>query len=239
MKKNILDLRRYLVEIKLGVFFLIAIVLFFIAIISIREISFFKGTYLIKVRFQFVEGIKVTSPVRFCGVDVGEVKKLEIKEEKEGVIVYVYAKISKGVFIPKSSKFFINSLSMLGEKYLEIMPSAPPFKDFLKEGDTVDGVNSTPLFDIVGTISKAVDKIDNFFNEGNIRRSLEETVMNINETSREIKELIVDIRNKQGTVGRLLYDSSLYDKTEELIEDIKKNPWKLLYKPKEKRVKTK
>jgi hypothetical protein len=36
-------------------------------------------------------------------------------------------------------------------------------------------------------------------------------------------------------VGKLFYDDSLYQETEEFIADIKKNPWKLLYKPKDRR----
>jgi hypothetical protein len=58
---------------------------------------------------------------------------------------------------------------------------------------------------------------------------------NLEDISIEAKGLIKDVRNKKGTVGKLFYDDSLYQETEEFIADIKKNPWKLLYKPKDRR----
>jgi len=233
MKKRILSIRRYLVEIKLGVFCLVALILFFIAILSIREVSFFKGTYLVRVKFKFAEGLKPASPVRFCGVDVGEVKRLEIKKEEDLPIVYVHAKIEKGIVIPRDSKFFINSLTLFGEKYLEIIPPPSASGTYVRGDEIIEGINSPPLFNIMSSIHRTMLRLDEFIKEGKIKASLEETIVNINETSKEIKGLIIDIKNKEGTVGRLLYDDSLYRLSEEFLDDLKRHPWKLLYKPRE------
>jgi len=35
----------------------------------------------------------------------------------------------------------------------------------------------------------------------------------------------------EGTLGRLLTDDSVYNKIEDMIEDIKSHPWKLLHRP--------
>ena len=37
----------------------------------------------------------------------------------------------------------------------------------------------------------------------------------------------------EGTVGRFLTDESVYDNLEAFTEDIKRNPWKLMNKPKD------
>ncbi len=235
MKRKAWDIRRYLVEIKLGIFFLVALFLFFIAIMSIREVSFFKGTYLIKVKFNFVEGLKTASPVRFCGVDIGEVGKLQIRKEKNRPVVYVYAKVEKGINIPEGSKFFINSLSLFGEKYLEIIPPSLPSGKYLKEGATIEGVNSLPLFNVVMAVHDTALKLQNFIEDSNIKNQLEESLGNINDITAEFKNIITDARLKEGTLGKFLYDDSLYIKAEELLDDLKKHPWKLLYKPKEKK----
>ena len=249
MKKKILDIRRYLVEIKLGIFFLIAAILFFIAIMSIREVSFFKGYYLLKVKFKFAEGLKSASPVRFCGVDVGEIDKLEVKTEKHMPIVYVYAKVEKDINIPEGSKFFINSLGFFGEKYLEIMSPDKPIKKYLKEGSVIRGVDSPPLFDVITAVNDAALKLQDFVENSTIKEDLESSLSNINDitgefkgllsnindTTDEFKGLLLDIKGKKGTVGKLFYDDSLYKKADDLFEDLKKHPWKLLYKPKEKR----
>ena len=120
MTINLWDKNKSFTYIKLGSFFLVAILIFFAAILSIREISIFKGSYIVIVKFGFAEGLRTSSPVRFCGVDVGEVKKVLIKEDAGESKVYVYSKVQEGVKIPKNSYFFVNSLSLFGEKYLEI-----------------------------------------------------------------------------------------------------------------------
>ncbi|MFH1769023.1 MAG: MlaD family protein [Candidatus Omnitrophota bacterium] len=279
MPISILDIRRYLVEIKLGVFFIAAIILFFVAIISIREVSFFKGTYLLKVKFSFVEGLKSASPVRFCGVDVGEIKELAIKEEKQTPTVVVLVKIQQGVNIPTGSRFFINSLSLFGEKYLEIIPPGGNINSYIKEGAVIQGIDSLPLFDVVKGTHETMQKLEDFILKSDIKESFtnisslateirdaivamrgkdgtitninalakevrglvvdlkdqDGTIANINELAKEIRGLILDIKDRKGTVGRLLYDDTLYKKTDEFLEDVSKNPWKLLYKPKQRK----
>ena len=73
------DRKKSFAYIKLGSFFLITFGLFFITLLSMREVNVFKGSYVITVNFDFAEGLRISSPVRFCGVDVGEVKKVVIK----------------------------------------------------------------------------------------------------------------------------------------------------------------
>jgi hypothetical protein len=46
---------------------------------------------------------------------------------------------------------------------------------------------------------------------------------------------IARIVNKEGTLGRLLYDDKVYNELEALVADVRKNPWKLLIKAKEKK----
>ena len=53
--------------------------------------------------------------------------------------------------------------------------------------------------------------------------------------ARDIDESIVKITNKEGTIGKLLYDDSIYKELEALITDVRKHPWKLFRKTKEKK----
>ncbi|MCM8780321.1 MAG: hypothetical protein NC908_00125, partial [Candidatus Omnitrophica bacterium] len=64
----------------------------------------------------------------------------------------------------------------------------------------------------------------------------------------DIDESIVRLKNKEGTLGKLLYDDSIYreleimarqiqgliKEVEELIKDIRQHPWKLFWKTREK-----
>lgn len=233
-KKKFMEIKKYFSEIKLGIFLIGAVVIFSIAIISIKDVPFF-GNYLLKVKFNFAEGLKTSSPVRFCGVNVGEIKKVEV-EDGDGVpIVYVYTKIARHVSIPRGSSFFINSLSVFGEKYLEILPPQVKADSYIMEGETVVGINPPPLFDIMSGIHQAVQKFEALMDEGDMQNTIGEVIGNINDLAIELKGLIVDVKNERGTVGKLFYDDSLYIKSEEFLDDLKSNPWKLLYKPKTKK----
>ena len=96
-------------------------------------------------------------------------------------------------------------------------------------------MSSPPLFDVITAVNDVANKFQAYIEEGDMTSSIEETISTINQTAKEFKGLLVDIKKKQGTVGRLFYDESLYIKTEEFLDDLKSNPWKLLYKPKENR----
>jgi len=229
-------MRRYS-EIKVGIFLVGAIFILFVVVLSLREVNFFKGSYILRIKFKFAEGIKPASPVRFCGVNVGEIKKVEVKFLNNQPQVYVYAKIRKDVKIPRNSQFFINSLSVFGEKYLEIIPPQK-ISSFLKENEEVEGISSTPLFNIMDTFHRTVIKIEKFVEENELKSSLKEIVLNIKEASSEFREILKGIRNKEGTIGKLIYDEALYKEIENLIKeienlvkDLKKHPWKLLKRP--------
>ncbi len=232
MSKNLWEIRKRFSYIKVGVFFLGGVSLLFIALVAIKDINLFKQGYKIQVIFDFAEGMKRASPVRFCGVDIGEVQEVVVVNSTKGPHVQARVNLEKGVKIPKGSYFFINSLSLFGEKYLEITPPEE-FSGYIKEGETIKGISPVPLFKLFADFSKTMDELRSFVKEGEIKESLENTMKNLEEISLEAKKLILDVRDKKGTIGKLFYDDSLYQETEEFISDIKKNPWKLLYKPKE------
>lgn len=231
MAKNLWDRRVNFMYMKVGSFFLIAIFILFLTLLSIKEVNVFKGSYPMIVKFNFVEGLRVSSPVRFCGVDVGEVKKIVIKKEDNRPLVFVHIKIQKGINIPSNSYFFVNSLSLFGEKYLEINPSLIT-EGYIDAGEVVEGISPVPLFNVVASFDKTMEEIRSFVQEGKLKTSLETIVSNMEHASSGIKSLVEAVQDKKGTLGRLFYDESLYDTTEEFIKDLKKHPWKLLHKPK-------
>jgi phospholipid/cholesterol/gamma-HCH transport system substrate-binding protein len=233
MGNNLSNIKKYFVEMRVGAFFVGALILLLITLLSIRETTFWKGTNLLKVKFNFAEGLRPASPVRFCGVDVGEVKYVEVKQDDDlQPYVFVHIKVSADTRIPKNSYFFINSLSLFGEKYLEIVPPEKP-EGFLIGGEVVEGISPTPLFNVVTNFNKTMQEVNDFVKDGKLKESFANTITNIERISADVRDLVEDVKNKKGTLGKFFYDDSLYTKTEEFIDDLKQNPWKLLHKPKD------
>ena len=66
-------------EMKVGTFVFIGLTILVIFILSIGGIKTWSSGYRINLIFNFVNGVKIGAPVRFAGVDVGEVKKIDLQ----------------------------------------------------------------------------------------------------------------------------------------------------------------
>lgn len=196
-------------EIKLGIFVFFALVILVFLVLSIGDFRTWNTGYNIFVEFGFINGVKIGAPVRFAGVDVGEVEDIDIilDPQTKTARVKVLAWVNNKAQIPVNSTVWVNTLGLLGEKYIEII-AGDNFDKFLKHNDTIVGEDPIAMHEVAQLAKKLATDID---------------------------ESIVRLNKKEGTVGRLLYDDKLYQDLEELVGDIKNNPWKLLYKTREKR----
>jgi phospholipid/cholesterol/gamma-HCH transport system substrate-binding protein len=193
-------------EVKVGIFILIGIIILFMMIFSIGEVYLLKPGYHIKVLFNFANGIALNAPVRVAGIEVGEVDNVRIYYDTTGqkTKVELSAWIKKDVVIEEDAKAVINTLGLLGEKYLEIFPGES--KRFLGDDNVLVGV------DPVSTEDMTMD----------IKRILDSLII-----------IVEKIKSGEGTIGRFLTDESIYDNLEAFTEDVKNNPWKLMNKPKD------
>jgi len=195
-------------EVKVGIFILIGFIILFVMIFSIGEIYMFKSGYHIKVTFNFANGIAMNAPVRLAGIEVGEVDDIRIYYDTnvERTKVELSTWIKGDVVIEEDAKAVINTLGLLGEKYLEIFPGKS--KRFLTDDSILAGVDPVSTENMTMELKKLLD-----------------TLVGVAER----------IERGEGTVGRLLTDDSLYQNLEDFTADIKKNPWKLMHKPKDTR----
>ncbi|MFC1674501.1 MlaD family protein [Candidatus Omnitrophota bacterium] len=195
-------------ELKVGVFVCAGLVILVIFVLSLGNFKTWASGYRVNFIFDFVNGVKRGAPVRFAGVEVGEVKEINfISEAKNRLKVQVVTWIEHEVNIPVDSTVWVNTLGLLGEKYIEIMPG-DNFDDCLSAGQSLVGVDPLPMHEMV-RFAKGIGE-------------------NLNATLLKVKE-------GKGTVGRLLNDESIYNELEGLMTDLRKNPWKLLYKSRERR----
>jgi phospholipid/cholesterol/gamma-HCH transport system substrate-binding protein len=115
--------------------------------------------------------------------------------------------VHKDVNIPLDSKVWVNTLGLLGEKYVEVMPGQD-FSNLLKPGQDLTGEDPLPMNEVMKEAKNIAD---------NINTGVERII------------------NKEGTVGKLLFDDKIYNELEATVTDIRKNPWKLFWKTKEKK----
>lgn len=203
-------------EFKLGIFVFLGIIILVIFVLSIGDFRSWQAGYIINVDFGFLNGVKLGAPVRFRGVDVGEVRAIEIIESKESKEskVRVSCWIKNSVKIPSDASVWVNTLGLLGEKYIEIMP----------------GNNNTSFLTPYACI------------RGNDPIAMHELGLLAKELISDLEAIILRLKNKEGALANLIYEDKLYRKIEIILnnlellsEDIRLHPWKLLYRPKEKK----
>ncbi len=191
-------------EVKVGISILIAVLILIGMIFSIGDVYFIRPGYHIKVLFNFANGISMNAPVRLAGIEVGEIDGIRIiydtKERRTKVELSAW--IKKEVRIEEDSRAVINTLGLLGEKYLEIFPGSS--EKTLKEGSILVGVD--PI-------------------------STENMTYEVKELLDSLKTIVGRLERGEGSAGRFLTDDSIYENLEEFTADIKKHPWKLMNKP--------
>jgi len=203
-------------EIKVGIFVFLGILIMFIIVFSIGEFYILKPTYNIKVLFGFANGIAVGAPVRLAGVHVGEVEDISVfyDTEIQQTRVMLVAKIKKQSRIEKNAVCRINTLGLLGEKYLEVTPGTAA-AGFLEDQEAVVGDDPVPMEEITETMKELSDNAKSITESANI--------------------VLGRLERGEGTIGKLLVEEKVYNDLQEFVEDIKEHPWKLLVKQRKKR----
>jgi len=230
-------------ELKVGIFIFIGIVILSVIIFSIGNFYSVKQGYNMNVVFSFANGIGVGAPVRYSGVSVGEVQEIKVyfdeKENKPLVKLNIW--VSQNTWINENAKASINTLGLLGEKYLEIFPGTRDTR-LLQKGDTLRGNDPVSTEELTRSTKELIEKIAALTESVNkiagdeaLRTSLKNTFSNVEALSGDLRDFLSYAKQGKGTIGRLMSDDTLYKHIDEMILDIKQHPWKLLFKPPEPR----
>jgi len=223
-------------ELKTGLFILGALIFLTIFILKIGNLKSYGSGYQLRFIFGNVSGVKTGSPVRLAGVNVGEVNSVNVikDEQDKNIRVEVAAWLKKSQLVPEGSKAYINTLGLLGEKYIEIVPPYE-YNAFFRPGDVIVGTDPILMHDWIGEGEKIVEDFKEIIHKLKEGQGTAGKILNDDKLYQELEGLIRDIRQaKEGTIGRLLYDDTLYKELEALISDIRRHPWKLFYKTREK-----
>ena len=226
-------------EFKVGIFVAIGIAVLMSMVFQLKELKYAQQKYTIKVRFDFANGIEVAAPVRVAGVQVGEVKNIELAENKEAnkTVVDLSVWLDKKVKVEKDSEAFINTLGLIGEKYVEILPGTPG-SEVLKPGDTLAGRVSVPIeklsekgYEIATGLGDTIKHFNKLIGDPETQAAFKATMLDLRKFMSSANTVMDKVKAGEGTVGKLFMDDGLYNELDAFVKDLKAHPWKLLSKP--------
>jgi phospholipid/cholesterol/gamma-HCH transport system substrate-binding protein len=152
----------------------------------------FTSKLTLRAYFDNASGLRNGAPVRLNGVDIGNVKDIQIIASKEPTPVEVtmsVAKYKEGV--RKDSLAELSTAGVLGETYIDIDSSqakAGPVRD----GDTLPAHFVPDFSDVV--------------------RASQSTLQNLQALEARVDRILAFVESGNGSVGKLIYDATLYNR---------------------------
>jgi len=128
---------KFSLELRVGIFIVAGIVAILMFVFTQATRSKYRG-YEIGVTFDYVSGLENGSPVRVSGVRAGEVRDIQILYETQPKVL-AKLRLRQDIKIGRYSRVTIQTLGIIGEKYIEITPSS--CKEYVQQGETIEGEN--------------------------------------------------------------------------------------------------
>lgn len=139
MKKRIAD-----IQFRVGFFIFLGLIIFFVFVFSQGKILQRKG-YNLKIVYNYVAVLDPGAPVRVSGYRVGEVKNISLSMEQEKPQIIVTVRIKPEIRLGRHSRFMVRSYGIIGEKYMEIMPTGLKDVPLIEPEETVRGEDPLPI----------------------------------------------------------------------------------------------
>lgn len=189
-------------KIKLGIFVSIGIVLFTAGIYFIGDRQqLFSSTFRVKATFRDVNGLKIGNNVQFSGINVGTIENIEIITDTS-VRVDVMIEENTRKFIKKNSTAIIGSEGLMGNKIMTITPGTNDQKS-IENNDLIKTTIPVSIDDILVKIKVTAD--------------------NAAIISDQLAEILVKVNSGEGTIGRLLQDTTIAENINETIINLKRS----------------
>lgn len=204
-------------EAKTGIVVLVCVVMLLGLLLKVGNFTLFQHGYTIKSQFHYTAGVKKHAPVRLSGVDVGEVRDIQIIYGDETQIELILW-LQDGVKLRSDSKAYVTTLGLMGEKYVEIKAGTTEAPT-VKAGEMIPGEDPVRLEELVQMATKVAGDIGTMAKD-------------ISKVANHVDEVVVDNKPKLNNIFDNLEETS--ENFRDFSQDIKYHPWKILAKGKEK-----
>jgi phospholipid/cholesterol/gamma-HCH transport system substrate-binding protein len=214
-------------EQRIGLFFLVGLVLLALAIELTLGLGLFHRRYLLKADFTDVQGLDRGADVRLAGLRAGRVDDLAL----EGDHVRVTMAIDGNLTARRDSVARLAFRALSGERFVSLTlgtPTAPP----AGPGDVLEGETPAGLADAVDQLSRVAESVDQLATTldteaGRLLVTLadvvEENRTALNEVTSHVASVSEKLDRGTGTLGRLLNDPALYDRINGTVGDVRRS----------------
>jgi phospholipid/cholesterol/gamma-HCH transport system substrate-binding protein len=187
-------------QLRVGIMVIVSLVLLAIAVFFISgQGGFFTRHYTLKAYLSSGGDLREGGRVRLAGISVGNVVKIRISSylDKQRA-VEVDLKIARTYQneIRADSVASVETVGLLGESYVDISRGTPG-QEVLADGGAIKTAEKADVTAVV--------------------QNTNEVIMNLNALSAKLDDITTQIQGGKGSMGKLLYDETLYNKMDATV----------------------
>jgi phospholipid/cholesterol/gamma-HCH transport system substrate-binding protein len=222
-------------NVKLGAFVLAGLVFLVVLLYMIgRNQNMFGSNFILIAHFENVQGLKAGNNVRYGGIDVGTVKKINILNDTMMEVVMTIDEKMKSI-IHKNALASIGTDGLVGNKVVNMVsakqPSSPvedgdiiatkSLSDMDEMLETLDKTNND-INIIAGEMKTAMQRVNNsdalwgLLEDKELPQQLKASVANIrlatlkaNSMVNDLNSIVHDVKSGKGSAGVILTDTTL------------------------------
>jgi len=207
-------------ETRLGIFVALAVIAAVLIMETVGGVERFRRGYRLFADFNNVQELKKGDRVKMAGVEVGRVEDIGLEETNNKVRVTL--KLRRKVIVRTDSTATIKFTGLMGQNFVAVdfgSPNSPRARDgaVLTSAEQPDLSAIMQKMDNVASgvenITKSFtgDKIDNLL--GPFTDFLKANQQPLTVTFSNMQAISSQVASGRGTVGKLIYDDSLYNST--------------------------
>jgi len=182
-------------KLRVGIMVIVSLAVFAVGVFFISgQVGFFTRHYSLKAYLPSAGDLREGAQVRLAGIAVGSVAKIRISPYPDRQrAVEVDLKIARTYQneIRADSVASVETVGLLGDSYMDITRGTP---------------GQEPIAD--GGAVKTAEKAD----IAAVVQNTNEVILNLNTLSAKLDDITTQIQAGKGSMGKLLYDQTLYNK---------------------------
>jgi phospholipid/cholesterol/gamma-HCH transport system substrate-binding protein len=182
-------------QLRVGVMVIVSLVLFAVAIFFISgQVGFFTRHYTLKAYLSSAGDLREGAQVRLAGIAVGNVARVGISpfdDRKRAVEIDLNIARTFQKQIRADSLASVETVGLLGDSYINITRGTSGHEVMADGGE----VRTAEKADIAA-----------------VMQNTNEVILNLNTLSSRLDDITTQIQAGKGSMGKLLYDETLYNK---------------------------
>jgi phospholipid/cholesterol/gamma-HCH transport system substrate-binding protein len=208
---------------KVGILAIIALTALSMLIIWKTEIFKMRQGYQLTGSFNSVEGLTIGSEVRFRGLQVGKITKIDPGPYD----IKIYAIIEPNIKIPADSKLRVSYDGIVGLKFLEIQPGTA--ESIYDPSMVILGARTAAIVDFIDIgaqnlveTKQILMNVRKIIENPQLQAALENGVFTFEKVAEEAEKLVAELRSATKGIAKITTDPKFQENVKGTIQETEK-----------------